>query len=187
MKDLALVLAQRSLLVISIFPLQVTVPFMISPQLAAEFRLLASLEATAAELKHAHRQSASNHRTAQTVSIPGGEFSMGSDEPQFPDARPWHRGRVDGFHMDKTLVTNAEYAAFVRATGYVTIAEQVPNAKDYPGASPEKLVAGSIGFAPPATAVALNNQYQWWDFVKGANWQHPQGPKSDLRGRVVGN
>ena len=109
---------------------------------------------------------------------------MGSDDPQFPDARPWHRVWVDGFHMDKTLVTNAEYAAFVHATGYVTVAEQVPNAKDYPGAPAEKLVAGSIVFAPPAKAMPLNNQYQWWDFVKGANWRHPEGPKSDLRGRL---
>jgi formylglycine-generating enzyme len=109
---------------------------------------------------------------------------MGSDDPQFPDARPWHRVWVDGFHMDKALVTNAEYAAFVHATGYVTVAEQVPNAKYYPGAPAEKLVAGSIVFAPPAKAVPLNNQYQWWDFVKGANWRHPEGPKSDLRGRL---
>ena len=109
---------------------------------------------------------------------------MGSDDPQFPDARPWHRVWVDGFHMDKTLVTNAEYAAFVHATGYVTVAEQIPNAKDYPGAPAEKLVAGSIVFAPPAKAVPLNNQYQWWDFVKGANWRHPEGTKSDLRGRL---
>ena len=138
----------------------------------------------AGALKDTHRQSASNHRTAQTVWIPGGEFSMGSDDPQFPDARPWHRVWVDGFHMDKTLVTNAEYAAFVHATGYVTVAEQVPNAKDYPGAPAEKLVAGSIVFAPPAKAVPLNNQYQWWDFVKGANWRHPEGPQSDLRGRL---
>lgn len=109
---------------------------------------------------------------------------MGSDDPQFPDARPWHRVRVDGFSIDKTLVTNAEYEAFVRATGYLTVAEQVPNAKDYPGASPEKLVAGSIVFAPPTTAVPLSNQYQWWDFVKGANWRHPEGPQSDLHGRL---
>jgi formylglycine-generating enzyme len=183
MKDVALVLSRRLLLVISIFPLLVTAPFVISPQVAAEFSS-SSQEAIAVELKDAHRQSANNHRTAQTVWTPGGKFSMGSDEPQFPDARPQHRVHVDAFHMDKTLVTNAEYAAFVRATGYVTVAEQVPNAKDYPGASPEKLVVGSVVFAPPATAVALNNQYQWWEFVKGANWRHPEGPQSDLHGRL---
>jgi formylglycine-generating enzyme required for sulfatase activity len=181
MKDPAL--ARRLLLIILIFPLLVTVPFVIWPQLVAEFGSLPSAQSMA-ELKDAQRQSASSRGIAQTVWIQGGEFSMGSDEPQFPDARPWHRVRVDGFHMDKTLVTNAEYAAFVRATGYVTVAEQVPNAKDYPGASPEKLVAGSVVFAPPGTAVALNNLYQWWDFVKGANWRHPQGPQSDLSGRL---
>ena len=181
MKDPAL--ARRLLLFISIFPLLVTVPFLIWPQLAAEFGSLPSAQSMA-QLKDAQRQSASNRPIAQTVWIQGGEFSMGSDEPQFPDARPWHRVRVDGFHMDKTLVTNAEYAAFVRATGYVTVAEQVPNAKDYPGASPEKLVAGSVVFAPPGPAVALNNLYQGWDFVKGANWRHPEGPQSDLSGRL---
>jgi formylglycine-generating enzyme required for sulfatase activity len=77
--------------------------------------------------------------------------------------------------MDKTLVTNAEYAALVRATGYATVAERVPNAKDYPGAPPEKFVEGSVVFAPPETAVPLSNPYQWWDFVKGANWLHPEG------------
>ena len=172
----AFVLVRRSLLGISIFLLLVTVPFLIWPQLAAESGSLSLSQSMAGALKDAHRQSASNHRTAQTVWIAGGEFSMGSDDPQFPDARPWHRVWVDGFHMDKTLVTNAEYAAFVHATGYVTVAEQVPNAKDYPGASAEKLIAGSIVFAPPAKAVPLNNQYQWWDFVRGANWRHPEGP-----------
>ncbi len=117
-------------------------------------------------LKDAQRQSANNHRTAQTVWTPGCEFSMGSDEPQFPDARPWHRVHVDAFHIDKRLVTNAEYAAFVRATGYVTVAEQVPIAKDYPGACLEKLVMGSVVFAPPVTAVALNNQYQHCSLYK---------------------
>src|SRR5215468_11398978 len=169
-----LVLARRSLLVISVFPLLAAMPFVVLPQLAAKFASLPSPQAMAVQPKDAHRQSASNGRTTQTVWITGGEFSMGSDEPQFPDARPWHRVLVDGFRMDKTLVTNTDYAGFARATGYVTVAERVPNAKDYPGAaSPEKLVAGSVVFAPPGTAVPLNNQYQWWDFIKGANWRHP--------------
>jgi formylglycine-generating enzyme required for sulfatase activity len=118
------------------------------------------------------------------VWIPGREFSMGSDEPEFPDARPWHQVHVDGFYMDRTEVTNEQYSAFVRATGYVTVAERIPDARDYPGASPEKLVAGSVVFAPPAHAVPLNNPYQWWSFVKGANWRHPEGPQSSLRGRM---
>jgi formylglycine-generating enzyme required for sulfatase activity len=118
------------------------------------------------------------------VWIPGREFSMGSDEPEFPDARPWHQVHVDGFYMDRTEVTNEQYSAFVRATGYVTVAERIPDARDYPGASPEKLIAGSVVFSPPAHAVPLNNPYQWWSFVKGANWRHPEGPQSGLRGRM---
>jgi formylglycine-generating enzyme len=182
MRDAACVRIQH-LLPVFLLLLLVTVLFVISPQVAAELGSLPKLQAMAIGPQYAHRQSASDGRAAQTVSIPGGEFSMGSDEPQFPDARPWHRVHVDGFHIDKTAVTNADYAAFVRATGYVTVAERVPNAKEYPGASPEKLVAGSVVFAPPETAVELNNQYQWWDFVKGANWKHPEGPQSELRGR----
>ena len=81
------------------------------------------------------------------VWVPGGEFWMGSDEADFMDARPWHRVYVDGFWMDKTEVTNAEFAKFVAATGYVTIAERTPRAEDYPGAPPENLVAGSIVFS----------------------------------------
>src|SRR4051812_18762665 len=76
------------------------------------------------------------------VWIPGGEFAMGSDEPNFADARPVHRVRVDGFWMDRTEVTNEQFARFIDATGYVTIAERKPDAKDFPNAPPENLVAG---------------------------------------------
>src|SRR5688572_17092869 len=75
------------------------------------------------------------------VWIPGGEFWMGADE--FPDAQPWHRASVDGFWMDKTEVTNDQFAKFVKATNYVTMAERPPRAEDFPGAPPENLVAGS--------------------------------------------
>jgi formylglycine-generating enzyme required for sulfatase activity len=90
--------------------------------------------------------------------IPGGEFSMGAQDPPTNDAvgmqatvdsRPIHRVYVDGFWMDKTDVTNAEFAKFVKATGYVTVAERKPRAEDYPGAPPENLVAGSVVFSPP--------------------------------------
>ncbi len=126
------------------------------------------------------------------VWIPGGEFSMGSDDPTvslcggkdaMPDARPIHRVYVDGLWMDKTEVTNAQFEAFVKATGYATIAEQTPKAEDFPGARPEDLVPGSIVFAPPDTAVPLDNYMQWWTYLKGANWRHPDGKGSDLRGR----
>jgi sulfatase modifying factor 1 len=95
--------------------------------------------------------------------IPGGEFSMGSKDPRslpdggreaMEDARPIHQVYVDGFWMDKTDVTNAQFARFVKATGYVTIAERKPSAEDFPGVPPEKLVAGSLVFTPPTASVS---------------------------------
>ena len=99
------------------------------------------------------------------------------------DARPIHRVYVDGFYMDKTDVTNAEFAEFVKATGYVTVAERTPRPEDFPGAPPENLFAGGVVFSPPNHAVPLNNHLQWWSYVKGANWRHPSGPKSDIRSK----
>ena len=126
------------------------------------------------------------------VWIPGGEFSMGAaDLPGMNnvgmqatmDSRPIHRVYVDGFWMDKTEVTNEQFAAFVTATGYVTVAERTPRAEDFPGAPPENLVAGSVVFSPPDHAVPLNDHFQWWSYVKGTSWRHPLGPESDLKGR----
>jgi len=124
--------------------------------------------------------------------IPGGEFSMGNPDPRgipagghdsMADARPIHRVYVDGFWMDKTEVTNEAFEKFVQATRYVTTAEQTPRAEDFPDAPPENLVAGSVVFTPPGHAVALDNHYQWWAYVKGANWRHPTGPESALKGK----
>jgi formylglycine-generating enzyme required for sulfatase activity len=124
--------------------------------------------------------------------IAGGEFSMGAPDPPGMDdvgmkatldSRPVHQVYVDPYFMDKTDVTNAQFERFTKATGYVTIAERKPRAEDYPGAPPENLVAGSVVFAPPATAVPLDNYFQWWTYVPGANWRHPLGPKSDLKGK----
>lgn len=112
------------------------------------------------------------------VWIPGGEFWMGADD--FPDAQPWHRVYVDGFWMDKTEVTNEQFAKFVKATDYVTVAERTPRAEDFPGAPPENLVAGSVVFSPPDHPVKLNDHFQWWSYVNGANWRHPEGPRSDI-------
>jgi formylglycine-generating enzyme len=126
------------------------------------------------------------------VWIPGGEFSMGAQDPPdmddvgmnaTADSRPVHRIYVDGFFMDKTDVTNAQFAEFVRATGYVTVAERTPHAQDYPGAAPENLVAGSVVFAPPNHPVPLNDHFQWWAYVHGADWRHPLGPKSSVGGK----
>src|SRR5262245_5370293 len=113
--------------------------------------------------------------------IPGGEFWMGADE--FPDAQPWHRVSLDGFWMDKTEVTNGQFAQFVKATKYVTVAERAPRAEDFPGAPPENLVAGSVVFSPPDHPVKLHDHFQWWSYVKGANWRHPEGPQSSIKDR----
>jgi formylglycine-generating enzyme len=118
------------------------------------------------------------------VWIPGGEFSMGSNEPMFVDARPIHRVSVDGFWIDKTEVTNTQFDQFVKATHYVTIAERKPDAKDFPGAPPENLVAGAVVFTPPSKAVPLNDHYVWWRYQKGASWRHPEGPGSDITKRM---
>ena len=126
------------------------------------------------------------------VWIPGGEFSMGAVDPPgmddvgmqgTRDARPIHRVYVDGSFMDKTDVTNAQFAAFVKATSYVTVAERRPRAEDFPGAPPENLVAGSVVFSPPNHAVPLTDHFQWWQYVHGANWRHPLGPTSDIAGK----
>ncbi len=131
---------------------------------------------------------------AGMVWIPSGEFAMGTDDPTkmscegtghdaMPDARPVHRVSVDGFWMDATEVTNAQFEQFVKATGYVTIAEQKPKAADFPGVPPEALVPGSIVFTPTPGPVPLDNFIAWWRYEPGANWRHPEGPKSDLQGR----
>ena len=108
---------------------------------------------------------------------------MGSDEPKFTDARPWHRVRLSGYWIDKNLVTNAQFAHFVAATHYVTVAERKPKAEDFPNAPPEVLVPGSVVFTPPSHPVPLDNGMQWWSYVPGANWRHPQGPSTTIKGR----
>jgi sulfatase modifying factor 1 len=116
------------------------------------------------------------------VWIPGGTFWMGSEEGQ-TDERPVHETTVDGFWMDETEVTNEQFEKFVRATGYVTVAERTPSAKDYPGVPPERLVAGSIVFTPRPDITSLEDHFQWWEYVPGANWRHPEGPGSSIAGR----
>ena len=116
------------------------------------------------------------------VWIPTGAFAMGSTAT--PESQPVHDVRVDGFFMDETEVTNAEFEKFISATGYVTVAERVPRAEDFPGAPPELLVPGSVVFTPPAEAVPLGAPLRWWSFVPGASWRHPEGPRSDIKTRM---
>ena len=126
------------------------------------------------------------------VWIPGGEFSMGSDETGEAlcslsgvtrDAQPVHRVIVDGFWMDETEVTNEQFELFVKATGYCTIAEIAPTQEEFPTAPPENLVAGSTVFTPTDGPVPLNNMFQWWRYEQGANWRHPEGQETDLTGK----
>jgi formylglycine-generating enzyme len=116
--------------------------------------------------------------------IPAGSFQMGSDD-HYPEEAPAHEVRVDGFWMDRTPVTNAEFRRFVEATGYVTLAERTPLAADYPGARPEMLVAGSVVFQKARRGVDLGDCHNWWRYVPGANWRHPEGAKSSLKGRLA--
>lgn len=119
---------------------------------------------------------------AGMVWIPGGTFLMGSDK-HYPEEAPAHYVKVDGFWMDRYAVTNEQFARFVKATRYVTFAERRPNPKDYPGAPPEMLVPGSLVFVQPRRPVDLNNYFNWWAWVPGANWRHPEGPGSSIKGR----
>jgi len=101
------------------------------------------------------------------VWIPGGEFWMGCDTCGMPDATP---------------ITNAEFDRFVRATRYVTVAEQKPDPKEFPGVPEDKLVPGAVVFTPPSRPVSLDDYSQWWSYMPGANWQHPDGPASTIKG-----
>ena len=108
--------------------------------------------------------------------IPGGEYRRGWAGEA--DAGPVRPIAVDGFWIDRAEVTNAEFARFVAATGYVTVAERAPDQRQYPGAP-----AGSIVFSPPSGAVDLARPLSWWSYVPGADWRHPAGPGSSIAGK----
>ena len=124
--------------------------------------------------------------------IPAGEFTMGTDSGQsMANERPAHRVRLDGFWIDETPVTNAEFARFVKATGYKTTAERAPVweqlAKQLPPGTPKpdasQLVPGSLVYTPPSEPVPLDDMSGWWRWVPGASWRHPEGPQSTIEGR----
>ncbi|WP_414731273.1 formylglycine-generating enzyme family protein [Vineibacter terrae] len=115
------------------------------------------------------------------VRIAGGTFRMGSDR-HYSEEAPVHRVTVSDFWIDPAPVTNRAFRAFVEATGHVTMAEQPPDPKDYPGALPEMIKAASLVFTPPDHAVDLRDWSQWWSFTAGADWRHPDGPHSTLDG-----
>lgn len=107
---------------------------------------------------------------------------MGSDG-FYPEERPVQRVEVDGFWMDRAPVTNSEFRRFVEATGYVTVAERVPDPAAYPGVPREALVPGSLVFRQPRRRVPLDDLRRWWAYLPGACWCHPEGAHSDLGGR----
>jgi sulfatase modifying factor 1 len=114
--------------------------------------------------------------------VPDGTFTMGSAD-FYPEEQPVHRVAVDGFWMDRHPVTVREFRRFVAETGYVTVAERPLDTHDYPRADPDLLVPGSLVFRASATPVDLHDWSNWWEYVPGANWSHPEGPASGIAGR----
>jgi formylglycine-generating enzyme len=113
------------------------------------------------------------------IEIPAGTFRMGSDH-HYPEEAPTHRVHVDAFSMHPTTVTNEQFAAFVAATGYVTVAERPLDPADFPGAPPENLVPGSLVFTMTPGPVDLRHLSQWWTWTPGASWRHPEGRRSTI-------
>ena len=113
--------------------------------------------------------------------IEGGTFTMGS-ETFYPEEAPLRRVKVDAFWIDEAPVTNAQFAAFVSATGYVTVAEVPPDPKNYPGLLPEMARAGSLVFNKTAGPVDMSDASAWWHFTFGACWKHPLGIESSIKG-----
>jgi formylglycine-generating enzyme required for sulfatase activity len=126
---------------------------------------------------HTHAE----QRDPGMIWLAGGTFRMGSDE-HYPEEAPVHRVTVDGFWIDRTPVTNRDFRRFVEATGHVTLAERTPDPKDYPGARPEMLKAGSLVFTPPDYPVSLRDWSRWWAFTFGATWRRPYGRGSSIKG-----
>ncbi len=125
------------------------------------------------------------------VWVPAGTFQMGS--PTGPsDSQPLHAVTLDGFWMDETEVTNAEFQAFVDATGYVTVAERPATAAEFPTGAARDLVAslndpigpGALIFVAPETPGPLTDFFQWWRWQPGASWRHPEGPDSSITDRM---
>jgi sulfatase modifying factor 1 len=118
------------------------------------------------------------------VWVPGGTFSMGSED-FYPEEAPVHRVTVDGFWIDEHPVTVGEFRRFVKATGYVTVAERPLDPAQYPGADPALLVPGSLVFRKARGPVDVRDYRNWWEYVPGACWHRPEGSGSDTytRGR----
>lgn len=154
--------------------------------------MLATLAAASAVAGYFGVSAIRSDAHAGMVWLAGGEFLMGSDSKLArANEGPTFTARVDGFWMDETDVTNAQFAAFVRATGYVTTAERRPDLNELraqmapdavlPAAS--ELIPASMVFTGTSTAVPLDDWSRWWRLVPGADWRHPQGPGSGIAGK----
>ncbi|MGN6432112.1 MAG: formylglycine-generating enzyme family protein [Gaiellaceae bacterium] len=122
--------------------------------------------------------------TKNMVELPGGTFRMGSDR-FYREERPVREVSVEGFWIDRHPVTVAEFRRFVKATGHVTWAERAPEAADYPDAEPESLVPGSLVFHKTDGPVDLRDFRNWWSWMPGADWRHPEGATSSVGGREL--
>jgi formylglycine-generating enzyme len=125
------------------------------------------------------QRSTETTRRDSMVFIRGGTFQMGSDR-FYREERPARSASVEAFWIDRTPVTNAEFARFVAETGYVTFSERVPSAEMYPDAAAELLVPGSLVFVKPKGPVSLRDFRAWWTYMGGANWRQPNGPDSSI-------
>jgi formylglycine-generating enzyme len=119
----------------------------------------------------------------ELVELPGGPFRMGSTQ-FYPEEAPAHTATVGAFAVERHPVTNAQFAEFVDATGYLTVAEQPIDAELYPGVAPQDLVPGALVFSSTSGPVDLRDWRQWWDWRPGASWRHPWGPDSGIDDRL---
>jgi formylglycine-generating enzyme required for sulfatase activity len=118
----------------------------------------------------------------ELVEVPGGSFRMGSTS-FYPEEAPIHTATVGAFAIERHPVTNAQFAAFVADTGYLTVAERPLDPALYPGVAPEDLLPGALIFTGAPGPVDLNDWRQWWDWAPGANWRAPFGIGSDIAGK----
>ncbi len=148
---------------------------------AAYYLAGVSVDETAPKQTAAHK--CADDTQDKMVWIPAGSFTMGSAD-YYPEEGPLTEFSIEGFWMDRYEVTNAQFANFVAATGYVTVAERQPQPEDFPDLPAENLMPGSVVFIIPTEWAGGGSLRQWWQFIPGANWRQPAGPGSDLAGKA---
>lgn len=160
--------------------------------LAGMFSIVCAMQIAGLHFRSSAAAKPASAEPANMVWIPGGEFTMGNEQRMSrPNERPAHRVRLDPFWIDRHHVTNAEFRKFVEATGYVTTAERKPEwetirVQVFPGTpkpADDAFIAGAMVFVSTPEPVPLDDWSQWWRFVPGANWRHPQGPSSTIEGK----